>query len=61
MNLSTAVRTFVDDEEGITAIEYGLIAAVMAAAISVAFGVLSGAIGTAFNTIKDMMVPPASP
>ena len=46
-----AARNFARDEEGITAIEYGLIAAVMAGAIAAAFGPLRDAIEAAFTEI----------
>lgn len=43
-NFVSAVRRFAQDEEGITAIEYGLIAALMASAITAGFLILSPAI-----------------
>jgi pilus assembly protein Flp/PilA len=49
--LMAAARQFARDEEGITAIEYGLIAAVMATAIAAAFGPLATALDTAFTAI----------
>lgn len=42
---------FVKDESGATAIEYSLIAALMAAAIITAVTALGGNIGTAFTNI----------
>jgi pilus assembly protein Flp/PilA len=53
--LFSAVRQFVRDEEGITAIEYGLIAAVMAAAITTAFVALGDGIEAAFQDIVAML------
>ena len=50
-----AARHFARDEEGITAIEYGLIAAVMAGAIAAAFGPLRDAIEAAFEDIVTSM------
>ncbi|KQW90224.1 hypothetical protein ASC94_21095 [Massilia sp. Root418] len=50
-----AARNFARDEEGITAIEYGLIAAVMAGAIAAAFGPLRTAIEAAFTEIVTAM------
>jgi len=50
-----AARNFARDEEGITAIEYGLIAAVMAGAIAAAFGPLRTAIEAAFDEIVTAM------
>jgi pilus assembly protein Flp/PilA len=50
-SLIVAAREFARDEEGITAIEYGLIAAVIAGVISIAFGGVGTAIKSAFETI----------
>lgn len=52
----SAAKTFAKDEEGITAIEYGLIAAMMATAISVAFTILGGSLKDLFTTLKGMLV-----
>jgi pilus assembly protein Flp/PilA len=49
--LMTAARQFARDEEGITAIEYGLIAALMAAALGIAVGYITGALEGSFNKI----------
>ena len=49
--LMTAVHSFVDDEEGITAIEYGLIAAVMAIVIAAGFGTIKTNMSTLFTKI----------
>jgi pilus assembly protein Flp/PilA len=54
-----AARNFARDEDGITAIEYGLIAAVMAAAVAAAFGPLSEALGSAFAAIAAALNPAA--
>ncbi|MQA22283.1 Flp family type IVb pilin [Rugamonas rivuli] len=50
-SLIAAAKVFAHDEEGITAIEYGLIAATMVAAVSAAFVLLGPALKTAFTTI----------
>ena len=47
----SAVKQFVNDEEGITAIEYGLIAAFIATAIVLGFGPLATLISGAFTSI----------
>ena len=47
----TAVRQFVRDERGVTAIEYGLIAALMAAAVAAAVGGVGTAISNKFTAI----------
>ncbi|GGY25195.1 Flp family type IVb pilin [Pseudoduganella albidiflava] len=53
--LINAARQFAKDEEGITAIEYGLLAAVIAAAIIASFGTLATGVGTAFTTIAGRL------
>lgn len=53
-----AARDFVRDEEGITAIEYGLIAAVMAGAIGGIFLLLEDGLTTAFTAIKTKLTTP---
>jgi pilus assembly protein Flp/PilA len=47
----SAVRNFVDDEDGVTAIEYGLIAALVGVAIVVAAKALGGQLSTTFETV----------
>jgi pilus assembly protein Flp/PilA len=49
--LMSAMQAFVRDQDGVTAIEYGLIAAAMAAAIGTAMVALSGGLSTVFTTI----------
>ena len=49
--LIAAAREFARDEDGITAIEYGLIAAVMAAAIAASFSLLKPALVDAFTAL----------
>jgi len=49
----TAVRQFARDERGVTAIEYGLIAALMAAAVAAAVGGMGTAISGKFTKIAD--------
>jgi pilus assembly protein Flp/PilA len=44
---------FFKDEEGATAVEYGLIVALIAAVIVVIVGVLGGKISAAFQKISD--------
>ena len=46
-----AARGFARDEEGVTAIEYGLVAAVIAGVVVVAFGSLGTQLDTAFKAI----------
>ncbi len=49
--LKQALRRFAQDEEGATAIEYGLIAALMAAAVVLAIGAFTPALITKFTTL----------
>jgi pilus assembly protein Flp/PilA len=49
------VARFVKDESGATAIEYGLIAALIAVAIIGAASALGTQIGTTFNTVVTEM------
>ena len=53
-----ATRRFLRDEEGVTAIEYGLIAALIAIAILVGAGALGTNLNTLFNNIAGCMVKP---
>ncbi|MYM40679.1 Flp family type IVb pilin [Duganella qianjiadongensis] len=48
-----AVTAFAHDDDGITAIEYGLIAAVMVGAVVAAFGVLTPALNAAFTDMAS--------
>ena len=52
-SLIAAAKAFASDEEGITAIEYGLIAATMVAAVVAAFAFLTPALTAAFDAIGD--------
>ncbi|CAN7194136.1 Flp family type IVb pilin [Devosia sp. LjRoot16] len=49
------VARFVNDESGATAIEYGLIAALIAVAIIVAAGLLGGSLSTMFTGISEKL------
>lgn len=53
--ISTALKQFVNDEDGVTAIEYGMIAALIATALVVGVGAVSGGLQTAFNYIAGKM------
>jgi pilus assembly protein Flp/PilA len=58
-------RRFVQDDSGATAIEYGLIAALVSVAIIVALGTLGNNLGNTFNNVADALegaseaVPPS--
>ena len=57
-SLIAAAKVFAHDEDGITAIEYGLIAATMVAAVVTAFGFLTPALTTAFQNIATRITTP---
>lgn len=46
-------NALIQDESGATAIEYGLIAALVSVAIIVALTALGGSLSTLFNNISD--------
>lgn len=60
---ATAVKTFIADENGVTAIEYGLIAALVGVAIAAAVKALGGELTTTFSAIttKIANAPAATP
>jgi pilus assembly protein Flp/PilA len=46
------IRQFVKEEEGATAVEYGLMVALIAAVIVTVVATLGGQVNTAFNTVS---------
>ena len=50
-----------DDERGATAVEYGLLVALIAAVIVVTVGLLGGHILDAFTTVNDEITPATTP
>lgn len=52
---------FFKDEEGVTAIEYGLLAALIALAIIVGAGLLGTNLNALFNYIAGRVAPPTAP
>lgn len=52
------VQNFLDDESGVTAIEYGLIAALVAVAAVSAFTALGGKLTSVFTGISGKMIVP---
>jgi pilus assembly protein Flp/PilA len=60
-NFIAAVKTFATDENGVTAIEYGLIAALIGVGVATTAGLLGTAVGEAFKnitkTINDALKP----
>ena len=53
--MKTSIRQFLKDEEGVTAIEYGLIAGLVAVAIIAALLSLSDGLNTLFESIGDKL------
>jgi len=51
---------FLKEEDGVTAIEYGLIAALIAVAIVVAVTAVGSKLNTTFETVVEKMTPPAA-
>jgi pilus assembly protein Flp/PilA len=52
-SMSRLVSRFARNKSGATAIEYGLIAAIMAVALIAAFPTITSSLKTAFNTIAN--------
>ncbi len=59
MSVVKFIRQFVRDEEGVTAIEYGLIATLVAVAIIVGAGALGTKLNDVFQGIADVLARPA--
>lgn len=55
-----AVKRFMDDEEGVTAIEYGLIAALIAVVIIVATALVGTRLTCIFNRVASCLSGPTS-
>ena len=51
-NFMSAVKTFVADENGVTAIEYGLIAALIGVVIATGATALGGQLNSLFDSIR---------
>lgn len=58
--LKQTLRNFWNDEEGVTAIEYGLLAALIAVVIIVGAGLLGTNLNTLFGKIAACMATPSS-
>jgi pilus assembly protein Flp/PilA len=59
-NIATSWLQMKRDTRGVTALEYGLIAAVMGALIVLAFTSLGNSMSTAFGTIGSVLTSKAS-
>ena len=51
----TAISQFIRDEEGATAVEYGLMAALIAAVIITAVQTIGTNLNTTFTTVSDAL------
>lgn len=51
----SSVRSFMADEDGVTALEYGMIAALIAAVIVTVVGTLGDKVDGAFQKIADAL------
>jgi len=54
------IKNFIAEEDGVTAIEYALIAALIAGVISVSVSALGGSITTLFGNLKNKITGTAS-
>lgn len=59
-NLMNNVKSFLQDEEGVTAIEYGLIASLVAVAIVAGAGQLGLSLNTLFGKIAACIANPSA-
>ncbi|MDC8758030.1 Flp family type IVb pilin [Janthinobacterium fluminis] len=53
-----SIKHFIAEEDGVTAIEYGLIAALIGVAIAVGASALGGKISDLFKSIGDKIAAP---
>lgn len=58
--LANKTKAFFEDEGGAAALEYGLLAALIAAVIAVAVGAIGTNLNTVFTNIKNQLVPTGS-
>ena len=60
--ITSAINAFIADEDGVTAIEYGLIAALIGVAMASVAGEVGDKLKDAFEFIRDaIVVPPTAP
>ena len=58
--LKTTIQNFIHDESGATAIEYGLIAALVSVAAIVALQALGGSLSSIFGVVSEQLSAAAS-
>lgn len=59
-NFSQSFKSFLADEKGATAIEYGLLASLIALAITVGATALGGKLNNLFQGVADVLVVPTA-
>jgi pilus assembly protein Flp/PilA len=57
-HMTATLKRFLREDSGATAIEYGLIAALVAVAAIAGFSAVGTNLETLFNNIKDQLIPP---
>ena len=60
-NLIETTKRFMQDEEGATAVEYGIMVALIAAVIIAAVRILGTSTQGSFETVNDALAPVAAP
>ena len=55
MKVLSAVRRFIRDDRGVTAIEYGLIASVIAVAVAAALDPVQAALQSVFSSVQTAL------
>ncbi|MFY8084889.1 MAG: Flp family type IVb pilin [Rubrivivax sp.] len=61
MQLNRFIRNLVRDEDGVTAIEYGLIAALIAVVIIAAVQAVGTGVSSTFTAVADQLPAPVTP
>lgn len=61
MQLNRFIRDLVRDEDGVTAIEYGLIAALIAVVIITAVQTVGTGVSATFTAVADQLPTPVAP
>lgn len=59
-NLYNGIRTFAQDEEGATAVEYGMMVGLIAVVVIVAVAALGTQLNTFLERIKDCITTPST-
>ncbi|ACC74395.1 Flp family type IVb pilin [Paraburkholderia phymatum] len=53
--MKNAIQQFLGEEDGVSAIEYGLLAGLIAVAIITTVGLVGGSLNSVFNTIQTKL------